>query len=197
MLVLGGWMLDLYTPNNIVSGNFAVFKLGFRLWLESAQTVQQLQISCPLSFFNCAPFAQNNHKSNLKKGLRCFSWCLPAAVSCGIPQAAGNGSFHANRYTVNSQVSYQCSPGYHPDPDIPMTAVCLEDGSWSNTAAPPRCLREYFFKSQSLLRRFFLCTWWHTWGILVLLVLRKRAVSQSMQILYKKLSFLVIFFSDP
>lgn len=41
--------------------------MGFRLWLESAQTAQRMQISCPLSSFNCAPFAQNNHKSNLKK----------------------------------------------------------------------------------------------------------------------------------
>lgn len=51
----------------MVSGSFAVFKMGFRLWLESAQTTQRMQISCPLASFNCAPFAQNNHKSNLKK----------------------------------------------------------------------------------------------------------------------------------
>ncbi|CAG05694.1 unnamed protein product [Tetraodon nigroviridis] len=73
-----------------------------------------------------------------------FQWDTPPplcqAVSCGIPQAVGNGSFHANRYTVRSQVSYQCGSGYYPDPDVPMTAVCLEDGSWSNAAAPPRCL---------------------------------------------------------
>lgn len=55
---------------------------------------------------------------------------------------------------MGSQVSYHCNHGYHFDPDVPMTAICLEDGSWSNTAAPPRCLREYFLKAQNLLLPF-------------------------------------------
>ncbi|XP_030270316.1 CUB and sushi domain-containing protein 1-like isoform X1 [Sparus aurata] len=62
------------------------------------------------------------------------------AISCGIPQSPGNGSFHANQYTVGSQVTYHCKHGYHLDPGVPMTTVCLEDGSWSNAATPPRCL---------------------------------------------------------
>lgn len=67
-----------------------------------------------------------------------------AAISCGIPHSVGNGSFHANQYTVGSQVTYHCDHGYHLDPGVPMTAVCLEDGSWSNAASPPGCLRKYF-----------------------------------------------------
>lgn len=66
--------------------------------------------------------------------------CIVAAISCGIPQSVGNGSFHANQYTVGSQVTYHCSHGYHADPGVPMTAVCLEDGGWSNVASAPRCL---------------------------------------------------------
>uniref|UniRef100_A0A3P8SDR5 CUB and Sushi multiple domains 1 n=1 Tax=Amphiprion percula TaxID=161767 RepID=A0A3P8SDR5_AMPPE len=73
-----------------------------------------------------------------------FQWDTPPpfcqAVSCGIPQAPGNGSFHAYQYTVGSQVTYQCNHGYHLDPGAPMTAVCLEDGVWSNAASVPRCL---------------------------------------------------------
>uniref|UniRef100_A0A3B4YUQ9 CUB and Sushi multiple domains 1 n=1 Tax=Seriola lalandi dorsalis TaxID=1841481 RepID=A0A3B4YUQ9_SERLL len=73
-----------------------------------------------------------------------FQWdTLPPfcqAISCGIPQSPGNGSFHAYQYTVGSQVTYQCNHGYHLDPDVSITAVCLEDGSWSNAASAPRCL---------------------------------------------------------
>uniref|UniRef100_A0A672FLN5 CUB and Sushi multiple domains 1 n=1 Tax=Salarias fasciatus TaxID=181472 RepID=A0A672FLN5_SALFA len=73
-----------------------------------------------------------------------YQWDTPSpfcqAVSCGIPQSPGNGSFHAYQYTVGSQVTYQCNHGYHLDPGVPMTAVCLEDGSWSNAASVPRCL---------------------------------------------------------
>lgn len=67
-----------------------------------------------------------------------------AAISCGIPHSVGNGSFQANQYTVGSQVTYHCDHGYHLDPGVPMTAVCLEDGSWSNAASPPGCLRKHF-----------------------------------------------------
>uniref|UniRef100_A0A3Q3JM08 CUB and Sushi multiple domains 1 n=1 Tax=Monopterus albus TaxID=43700 RepID=A0A3Q3JM08_MONAL len=73
-----------------------------------------------------------------------FQWDTPPpfcqAISCGIPHSPGNGSFHAYRYTVGSQVTYHCNHGYHLDPGVPMTAVCLEDGTWSNAASPPRCL---------------------------------------------------------
>lgn len=67
-----------------------------------------------------------------------------AAISCGIPFSPGNGSFHAPHYTVGSQVTYQCHYGYHLDPSVPTTAVCLEDGNWSNAGSIPRCLRKCF-----------------------------------------------------
>uniref|UniRef100_A0AAQ4Q019 CUB and Sushi multiple domains 1 n=1 Tax=Gasterosteus aculeatus aculeatus TaxID=481459 RepID=A0AAQ4Q019_GASAC len=74
-----------------------------------------------------------------------FQWDTPPpfcqAVSCGIPQSPGNGSFHANQYTVGSQITYHCNQGFHLDPNVQTTAVCLEEGSWSNAAIAPRCLR--------------------------------------------------------
>lgn len=91
---------------------------------HTAQTSGQLPLN----------LAESNHEPKCSLG--------PAAVSCGLPPAVGNGTFHANRYTVGSQVSYGCDQGHRPDPDRPLTAVCLEDGSWSNAAAAPRCLRE-------------------------------------------------------
>uniref|UniRef100_A0A8C5D3L1 CUB and Sushi multiple domains 1 n=1 Tax=Gouania willdenowi TaxID=441366 RepID=A0A8C5D3L1_GOUWI len=73
-----------------------------------------------------------------------YQWDSPTpfcqAVSCGIPKSPSNGSFHVYQYTVGSQVTYQCNQGYHLDPDVTMTAVCLEDGTWSNAASLPRCL---------------------------------------------------------
>ncbi|XP_054625925.1 CUB and sushi domain-containing protein 1-like isoform X1 [Dunckerocampus dactyliophorus] len=73
-----------------------------------------------------------------------YQWDTPPpfcqAISCGIPQSPGNGSFHAYQYTVGSQVTYQCNHGYHLDPSLPVTAACMEDGSWSNAASPTRCL---------------------------------------------------------
>uniref|UniRef100_A0A8D3D8R2 CUB and Sushi multiple domains 1 n=1 Tax=Scophthalmus maximus TaxID=52904 RepID=A0A8D3D8R2_SCOMX len=73
-----------------------------------------------------------------------FQWDTPPpfcqAISCGIPQSPGNGSFHAYQYTVGSQVTYHCNYGYHLDPGVSMTAVCLEDGIWSNAASAPKCL---------------------------------------------------------
>uniref|UniRef100_A0A3P8W7T0 CUB and Sushi multiple domains 1 n=1 Tax=Cynoglossus semilaevis TaxID=244447 RepID=A0A3P8W7T0_CYNSE len=73
-----------------------------------------------------------------------YQWDAPMpfcqAVSCGIPQSPGNGSFHAYQYTVGSQVTYQCNNGYHLDPGALTTTVCFDDGTWSNVASPPRCL---------------------------------------------------------
>lgn len=72
-----------------------------------------------------------------------FLLSTAAAISCGTPHSVGNGSFHTNQYTVGSQVTYHCDQGYHLDPGVPATAVCLEDGSWSNAASTPRCLCQY------------------------------------------------------
>ncbi|KAF7212586.1 CUB and sushi domain-containing protein 1 isoform X2 [Nothobranchius furzeri] len=72
-----------------------------------------------------------------------YQWDTPSPfcqpISCGLPLTPGNGSFHAHHYTVGSQVTYQCNHGYHLDPNVPMTAVCLEDGSWSNAGSMPKC----------------------------------------------------------
>ncbi|CAG5854549.1 unnamed protein product [Menidia menidia] len=73
-----------------------------------------------------------------------YLWDTPPpfcqAISCGIPLSPGNGSFHAYQYTVGSLVTYQCNDGYYLDPAVPMTAMCLEDGSWSNAGSISRCL---------------------------------------------------------
>ncbi|XP_077568652.1 CUB and sushi domain-containing protein 1-like isoform X2 [Stigmatopora nigra] len=73
-----------------------------------------------------------------------FYWDTPPpfcqAISCGIPHSPGNGSFYAYHYNVGSHVTYHCNHGYHLDSSLPATAVCLEDGSWSNSASAPRCL---------------------------------------------------------
>uniref|UniRef100_A0A8C1ZS09 CUB and Sushi multiple domains 1 n=1 Tax=Cyprinus carpio TaxID=7962 RepID=A0A8C1ZS09_CYPCA len=73
-----------------------------------------------------------------------YQWDNPAplcqAVSCGAPESPANGSFHGFQYTVGSEVQYQCEEGYKPDASSLLTAVCLEDGTWSNVAHPTRCL---------------------------------------------------------
>ncbi|KAG9344371.1 hypothetical protein JZ751_011040, partial [Albula glossodonta] len=73
-----------------------------------------------------------------------YYWDVPAplcqAISCGIPEPPGNGSFHGFQYTVGSKVHYQCNEGYRIESSHSLTAVCQEDGSWSNMAHPPQCL---------------------------------------------------------
>ncbi|XP_036402136.1 CUB and sushi domain-containing protein 1-like [Megalops cyprinoides] len=73
-----------------------------------------------------------------------YDWDVPTplcqAISCGIPDPPGNGSFHGFQYTVGSKVNYQCNEGYRMETSHSSTAVCQEDGSWSNAAHPPRCL---------------------------------------------------------
>ncbi|CAB1338540.1 unnamed protein product [Coregonus sp. 'balchen'] len=73
-----------------------------------------------------------------------YHWDAPAplcqAISCGIPQSPANGSFHGFQYTVGSKVNYQCNEGYRMETSLSTSAVCLEDGTWSNTAHPPLCL---------------------------------------------------------
>ncbi|KAI1894595.1 hypothetical protein AGOR_G00117390 [Albula goreensis] len=73
-----------------------------------------------------------------------YHWDVPAplcqAISCGIPEPPGNGSFHGFQYTVGSKVHYQCNEGYRIESSHSLTAVCQEDGSWSNMAHPPQCL---------------------------------------------------------
>eukprot|EP00063_Salmo_salar_P060825 XP_014035660.1 PREDICTED: CUB and sushi domain-containing protein 1-like isoform X3 [Salmo salar] len=73
-----------------------------------------------------------------------YHWDTPAplcqAISCGIPQSPANGSFHGFQYTVGSKVNYQCNEGYRMETSFSTSAVCLEEGAWSNAAHPPLCL---------------------------------------------------------
>ncbi|XP_034376137.1 CUB and sushi domain-containing protein 1 isoform X1 [Arvicanthis niloticus] len=64
---------------------------------------------------------------------------LCQAVSCGIPEAPGNGSFTGNDFTLDSKVTYECNEGFKLDASQQATAVCQEDGQWSNRGKPPTC----------------------------------------------------------
>ncbi|KAB0351992.1 hypothetical protein FD754_016849, partial [Muntiacus muntjak] len=61
------------------------------------------------------------------------------AVSCGIPESPGNGSFMGNEFTLDSKVTYACNEGFKLDASQQATAVCQEDGLWSNRGKPPTC----------------------------------------------------------
>lgn len=67
---------------------------------------------------------------------------ISTAISCGVPESPGNGSFHGLQYTVGSTVRYECDEGFWAENATLLSAVCLEDGTWSNAARSPRCLRE-------------------------------------------------------
>ncbi|XP_056421690.1 CUB and sushi domain-containing protein 1 isoform X3 [Hyla sarda] len=61
------------------------------------------------------------------------------AISCGIAQPPGNGSVSGNEFTLGSKVIYECNEGYRLQSSQQSTAVCQEDGSWSNADKPPVC----------------------------------------------------------
>ncbi|XP_060780908.1 CUB and sushi domain-containing protein 1a [Neoarius graeffei] len=73
-----------------------------------------------------------------------YQWDAPPplcqAISCGVPESLGNGSFHGLQYTVGSTVRYECDEGFWAENTTLLSAVCLEDGTWSNAARPPHCL---------------------------------------------------------
>ncbi|KAM4836887.1 CUB and sushi domain-containing protein 1 [Thomomys bottae] len=72
-----------------------------------------------------------------------YQWDSPAplcqAVSCGIPEAPGNGSFSGNEFTLDSKVTFECNEGFKLEANQPATAVCQEDGRWSTRGRPPAC----------------------------------------------------------
>ncbi|XP_019508240.1 PREDICTED: CUB and sushi domain-containing protein 1 [Hipposideros armiger] len=70
-----------------------------------------------------------------KKGFR----IRYAAVSCGVPESPGNGSFTGNEFTLDSKVMYECNEGFKLEASQQATAVCQEDGSWSHRGKPPTC----------------------------------------------------------
>lgn len=46
---------------------------------------------------------------------------------------------------MGSTVRYECDEGFWAENTTLLSAVCLEEGTWSNAARPPRCLREPLF----------------------------------------------------
>ncbi|XP_036084876.1 CUB and sushi domain-containing protein 1 isoform X1 [Rousettus aegyptiacus] len=72
-----------------------------------------------------------------------FQWDAPPplcqAVSCGIPEAPGNGSFSGTEFTLDSKVTYECNEGFKLEAAQQATAVCQPDGAWSNGGRPPAC----------------------------------------------------------
>ncbi|KAJ6665888.1 hypothetical protein lerEdw1_001360 [Lerista edwardsae] len=61
------------------------------------------------------------------------------AVSCGIPDPPGNGSVWGNEFILGSRVIYECNEGFKLERSQQATAVCQEDGLWSNKGRPPVC----------------------------------------------------------
>ncbi|MGH0179750.1 UNVERIFIED_CONTAM: hypothetical protein FKN15_016395 [Acipenser sinensis] len=76
-----------------------------------------------------------DHATN-KKGFK----IRYSAVSCGIPEPPGNGTFYSNQYTFGSKIQYQCNEGYRLEISSAATTVCQEDGRWSNKGIPPLCI---------------------------------------------------------
>ncbi|XP_078503642.1 CUB and sushi domain-containing protein 1 [Lissotriton helveticus] len=72
-----------------------------------------------------------------------YEWNSPLpicqAISCGIPESPGNGSVMGNEFTLGSRVIYQCNEGFRLESSQQATAMCQEDGSWSNQGKPPVC----------------------------------------------------------
>lgn len=70
-----------------------------------------------------------------------FTFFFPffPAVSCGIPESPGNGSVIGNEFTLGSRLIYECNEGFKLESSQQATAVCQEDGLWSNKGRPPVC----------------------------------------------------------
>uniref|UniRef100_A0A8D0BPV5 CUB and Sushi multiple domains 1 n=1 Tax=Salvator merianae TaxID=96440 RepID=A0A8D0BPV5_SALMN len=72
-----------------------------------------------------------------------YQWDFPPplcqAVSCGIPESPGNGSVWGNEFILGSKVIYECNEGFRIESSQQTTAVCQEDGLWSNKGRPPPC----------------------------------------------------------
>lgn len=68
-----------------------------------------------------------------------FFFLFFSAVSCGIPDSPGNGSVIGNEFTLGSRLIYECNEGFKLESSQQATAVCQEDGLWSNKGRPPVC----------------------------------------------------------
>ncbi|XP_048865206.1 CUB and sushi domain-containing protein 1-like isoform X4 [Brienomyrus brachyistius] len=102
-------------------------------------TGSQLQYSCDAGY---RAVGQSNATCRmLPNGL--YGWSAPPplcqAISCGVPDVPGNGSFRGFQYTVGSSVQYECNDGYRMEDGQFPTAECLEDGTWSSRGHLPQC----------------------------------------------------------
>ncbi|KAM9317096.1 CUB and sushi domain-containing protein 1 [Gastrophryne carolinensis] len=97
-------------------------------------------------YYYCKPGYQlvgNSNTTCIRKQNGMYEWASPApickAISCGIAQPPGNGSVSGNEFTLGSKVIYECNEGYRLQSSQQSTAVCQEDGAWSNAGKPPVC----------------------------------------------------------
>lgn len=99
-----------------------------------------------------------------------FLFSFFSAVSCGIPESPGNGSVIGNEFTLGSRLIYECNEGFKLESSQQATAVCQEDGLWSNKGRPPvckckwACISQYFLRtfsenSSRLMFRFYINIW--------------------------------------
>ncbi|GCB61011.1 hypothetical protein scyTo_0006972 [Scyliorhinus torazame] len=65
---------------------------------------------------------------------------LCQAISCGVPTAPMNGTVFGREYTLGTRAIYQCNEGYRLQSGELSTAVCQENGKWSNNDNPPQCV---------------------------------------------------------
>ncbi|XP_067863040.1 CUB and sushi domain-containing protein 2 [Heptranchias perlo] len=65
---------------------------------------------------------------------------LCQAISCGVPKAPVNGTVFGREYTLGTRAIYQCNEGYRLQSGELSTAVCQENGKWSNSDNPPVCV---------------------------------------------------------
>ncbi|XP_078449693.1 CUB and sushi domain-containing protein 3 isoform X2 [Lampetra fluviatilis] len=72
-----------------------------------------------------------------------FTWntSVPAcqAISCGLPKSPIYGGIHAMDFSLGGHVAYSCNAGYTMVAGESASAVCLENGQWSNHNHPPQC----------------------------------------------------------
>uniref|UniRef100_A0A8C0U790 CUB and Sushi multiple domains 1 n=1 Tax=Cyanistes caeruleus TaxID=156563 RepID=A0A8C0U790_CYACU len=76
-----------------------------------------------------------------KNNFNYYKWDMSTnlSVSCGIPESPGNGSVIGNEFTLGSRLIYECNEGFKLESSQQATAVCQEDGLWSNKGRPPVC----------------------------------------------------------
>ncbi|XP_053315605.1 CUB and sushi domain-containing protein 1 [Spea bombifrons] len=97
-------------------------------------------------YYFCKPgyrMIGNSNTTCIRKSNGMYQWASPTpickAVSCGIAPSPGNGSVSGNEFTLGSKVIYECNEGYRLQSSQQSTAICQEDGLWSNAGKPPVC----------------------------------------------------------